>query len=185
VTDIETNIDQILKDFGRMRELAPAIEEAATVVKQALNSGNKILICGNGGSAAHAQHLAAELMGRYMRDRAPQCAIALTVDTSALTAIANDYGYDQVFSRQVMGLGAAGDVLIGISTSGSSASVLNALAEARKMGMTCIGFTGENGTGMADYCDTTIVAPAERTDRIQEIHMVVGHIICEIVEAAL
>jgi D-sedoheptulose 7-phosphate isomerase len=150
-----------------------------------LRGGGKVLFCGNGGSAADAQHLAAELMGRFLRDRAPLAAVALTVDTSALTAIGNDYAFDEVFARQLRGLGRPGDALVAISTSGNSANVLKALAVAREAGIVTVGLTGASGGRMAGLCDLCIRVPATRTDRIQEMHIAVGHLICGLVEDAL
>ena len=144
--------------------------------------GGKVLFCGNGGSAADAQHLAAEFVGRYLYDRPSIPALALTVDTSALTAIGNDYGYDQVFARQVSGLGQAGDVLVGLSTSGHSANVIQAVTIAKDRGLTTIGMTGESGGQLADLCDVCICVPSPHTNHIQEMHIAVGHYLCGVVE---
>jgi D-sedoheptulose 7-phosphate isomerase len=165
--------------------LGPAVAEAAAVVVAALRAGSKILLCGNGGSAADAQHIAAELAGRLRRERKGLPAVALTVNPSVLTAVANDYGYEQVFSRQVEALGEKGDVLIGISTSGRSANVVRALEAARRLGMATIGLMGEERGVMAGHCDVVVAAPSSDTQRIQEIHIVAGHAICEIVESDL
>lgn len=150
--------------------------------KSALTGGGKVIFCGNGGSAADAQHLAAELMGKFLLDRAPMSAVSLTVDTSALTAIGNDYDFDSVFSRQLRGIGREGDVLFGMSTSGNSANVLRAFETARDMGITTIGLTGEGGGRMADLSDILIAVPHRQTNHIQEAHIAIGHMICAMVE---
>ncbi len=162
-----------------------SIERVAAIVVAALAAGNKVLLFGNGGSAADAQHLAAELVGRFGGDRAPLPAVALTVDSSALTAIANDYGYDHVFERQVRALARPGDVVVAISTSGQSRSVLLALEAARAASAKVIGFTGGAGAAFAALCDAAIVVPTRDTARIQELHITAGHIVCAIVEAEL
>jgi D-sedoheptulose 7-phosphate isomerase len=166
------------------RHLAPVIE-AVCIIERALRAGGKVLICGNGGSAADAQHLAAELMGRFQKDRAPLAALALTTDTSALTAIANDYAFADVFARQVRGIGRPGDVLIGISTSGASENVLRAFAAARDAGLKTIGLTGASGGRFPDACDVTIAVTATATARVQELHIAIGHAICELIEETL
>jgi D-sedoheptulose 7-phosphate isomerase len=143
------------------------------------------LIAGNGGSAADAQHVAAEFLSRFKLDRAPLPAIALTTDTSNLTAIGNDYGFDQVFERQVRGLGRKGDVFIGITTSGRSPNIIAALKAAREIGLTTIGFTGIPGASMNALCDVTLVAPSDETALIQQIHITAAHAICEVVEREL
>lgn len=168
--------------FGKTMEQMDVIQLMAERCKEALKAGNKVLFCGNGGSAADAQHLAAELIGRFQKERRSLASIALTTDTSILTAVANDYGYDEVFARQVEGLGRSGDVLIGISTSGNSANVVKAALKARDTGMHTIAFTGEGGGKLKDICDITFVVPSKVTARIQEMHIMVGHIICELVE---
>ena len=161
------------------------IEQALDWILDALRAGRKLLVCGNGGSAAGAQHFAAELMGRFRLERRPFPAIALTTDTSLLTALANDYGFDEVFSRQVQGLGVAGDVLIAFSTSGNSANVNAALLKARQIGVRSIGLTGRSGGTMASLCDLVIHMPSDTTSVIQELHLVVGHHLCDEVERAL
>ena len=168
--------------FGKTMEQMDVIQLMAERCKEALKSGNKVLFCGNGGSAADAQHLAAELIGRFQKERRSLASVALTTDTSILTAVANDYGYDEVFARQVEGLGRSGDVLIGISTSGNSANVVKAALKARDTGMHTIAFTGEGGGKLKDICDITFAVPSKVTARIQEMHTMVGHIICELVE---
>ncbi len=154
-------------------------------VSAALAAGNKLLLAGNGGSAADAQHLAGEFVGRFNYDRAPAAAIALTTDSSVLTAIGNDYGYDRVFERQVLGLGRPGDVLIAISTSGRSPNILKAIAAARTSGLFVIGFTGKSGGDMAPECDLCLCAPADSTPLIQQLHITLGHIVCGLVEERL
>lgn len=158
---------------------------AAAAVSQALARGNKLLLCGNGGSAADAQHWAGELVSRFHHDRPGLAAIALTTDSSILTAIGNDYGYERVFARQVEALGAPGDVLFALSTSGRSPNVLAALQAARDRGMLTVGFTGEGGGGMPALCDILLTVPAASTPRIQEGHEVLGHAICALIEATL
>lgn len=166
------------------KALAPDIERAGILIRDALAGGHKILFCGNGGSAADSQHLAAEIVGRFQKERPSLPALALTVDTSVLTAVANDYGYDTVFSRQVEGLGNDGDVLVGISTSGNSKNVIAAIEAARKKRMKVIGFTGIGGGKMADLCDVCLAVPSRVTARTQEMHIMMGHILCEIAEEA-
>ena len=167
------------------RSLAEPVADAAERIVAALRAGHKVLLCGNGGSAADAQHIAAELVGRYIRERRGLPAIALTTDTSALTAIGNDYGFDRIFVRQVEALAQAGDVLIAISTSGNSPNVLQAVAMARKLGLATIGLSGRDGGALAGAVDLCLVAPHEETARIQEVHITIGHILCDLVEAAM
>jgi D-sedoheptulose 7-phosphate isomerase len=157
----------------------------AEAIVAALSAGNKLLIIGNGGSAGDAQHIAAEIVGRYKRERPAYPALALTTDTSALTAIANDYGYERVFERQVEGLGVPGDVLLALSTSGRSPSILAALRTARKRGLVTVGFTGSKGQAMGADCDHLLMAPVDETAVIQQIHLAVAHAICDFVEHAL
>lgn len=161
------------------------IERLAQYCIAALERSNKILICGNGGSAADAQHMAAELVGRFVADRPALPAIALTTDTSALTAIANDYGYSAVFSRQVSALAREGDVLLAISTSGHSASVLAACETARSLGSAVIGLTGRDGGALVELCDAVVIAPSDETAHIQESHIVVIHLLCALIEQGL
>tara|TARA_B100001063_G_C16587110_1_gene463698 strand:- start:22 stop:585 length:564 start_codon:yes stop_codon:yes gene_type:complete len=172
------NLNESLKNIEDLKQLQNTIDEAAEIVINALRDGNKIIFCGNGGSAADSQHLAAELMGRFLKDRDPLPALSLTVDTSALTAIGNDYGYEHTFSRQLRGIGSKGDVLYATSTSGNSRNVLEALKAAKDLGIYTIGITGSNGRKMADLCDLLINVPSEKTNKIQEMHIVVGHYIC-------
>jgi D-sedoheptulose 7-phosphate isomerase len=165
--------------------LLAAAREIAEAITSALRAGNKLLIIGNGGSAADAQHIAAEIVGRYKQDRPAYAAIALTTDTSALTAIANDYGFEQVFARQVAGLGRRGDILLALSTSGRSPNILAGLRTARERGLATIGFTGSMGEALGALCDHLLVAPSDDTPVIQQIHLAVAHGICEAIEQAL
>lgn len=159
-----------------------AIARAAELMRDAVLAGRKVLLCGNGGSAADAQHIAAELVGRFVLERRPLAALSLTTDTSALTAIANDYGYDQVFSRQVEAHGAPGDVLIAITTSGSSKNVVAAVESARRIGMVVIGLTGAKGAAFVAGCDAGVAVPSLVTARIQECHIAIGHLLCEVLD---
>jgi D-sedoheptulose 7-phosphate isomerase len=162
--------------------IAGPLEIAANLCIESLQNGGKILIFGNGGSAADAQHIAAELVGRYKVERKGLAAIALTTDTSVLTSIGNDYGYNHVFDRQVEALVNKGDVAIGISTGGSSGNVISALKLAKEMGCNTIGFSGRDGGKMNSLCDVNLVVPAEDTPRIQEMHIVIGHTICHLID---
>jgi D-sedoheptulose 7-phosphate isomerase len=166
-------------------EVLTTTHTIAGITTNALRAGNKLLLIGNGGSAADAQHIAAEIVGRYKQERPGWAAIALTTDTSALTAIANDYGFEQVFARQVQGLGKRGDVLFALTTSGRSPNILAALDIARDIGITTIGFTGTKGESMRASCDHLLVAPSEDTPVVQQIHMMVMHAICDDVERSL
>ena len=179
---ITQRFDEHLDTYIKMRNYIEEIRVVADICKNALDKGHKILFFGNGGSAADSQHLAAELVGRFVKERESLPAIALTTDTSILTAIANDYSYDDVFSRQVAGLGQAGDVLIGISTSGNSKNVVKAIELAKQKGLKTVAFTGEGGGKLGALCDAVIAVPSKTTARIQEIHILVGHIVCELVE---
>jgi D-sedoheptulose 7-phosphate isomerase len=165
--------------------LLDAARKIADVIAGALRAGNKLLVAGNGGSAADAQHIAAEIVGRYKQDRPAYAALALTTDTSALTAIANDYGFEQVFARQVEGLGRRGDVLLALTTSGRSPNILAALKAARQHGLVTVGFTGAKGTTLGASCDHLLVAPSDDTAIIQQIHMAFAHGICEMIEQTL
>jgi D-sedoheptulose 7-phosphate isomerase len=157
----------------------------ATVMIDALRSGNKILLIGNGGSAADAQHIAAEIVGRYKQDRPAYAAVALTTDTSALTAIANDYGFEQLFARQVEGLGQRGDVLLALSTSGRSPNILAALRVARARGLVTVGFTGSKGEALGALCDHLFVSPSDDTPIVQQIHLTIAHGICDEIEQTM
>jgi len=160
----------------------PEIEKSGQMICEALSSGRKILLCGNGGSAADAQHIAAELVGCYEKQRRSWPAIALTTDTSALTAVSNDLGYEQVFARQVGGLAQAGDVLIAISTSGKSKNVLRAAERARELGCKLIALTGATAEPLRSLCDIGVAVPSTRTARVQEAHITIGHLWCEMVD---
>jgi len=161
------------------------IRDIVEVVANALADGRKLLLAGNGGSAGDAQHIAGEFLSRLNYDRAPAAALALTTDSSVLTAIGNDYGYDRVFERQILGLGCAGDIFIAISTSGRSPNILRAIDAARDKQLAVIGFTGRTGGEMVSRCDLCLHAPSESTQLIQRIHVVAGHIICGLVEERL
>lgn len=163
-------------------EFLQSLHDIANTIARCFRSGGKVLLAGNGGSAGDAQHIAGEFLSRLNFDRAPLPAIALTTDTSVLTAVGNDYGYPEVFKRQVMGLGRPGDVFIGISTSGRSKNVVEALHAARERGLVTIGFVGENPRDMGPLCDLTLRAPSDCTPLIQQIHIVAAHLICGKVE---
>ena len=166
-------------------DLVRSVREVAGVVAQALGDGHKLLVFGNGGSAADAQHIVAELVGRYLSERRALPAIALTVDTSILTSVANDLSFDHVFARQIEALGAPQDVALAISTSGNSPNVLLGIASARRRGLTTVGLTGRTGGKLRDAVDHCIAVPSDETPRIQESHILIGHILCEIVEQGL
>jgi D-sedoheptulose 7-phosphate isomerase len=176
---------RVLQSAADDHVLLGTIEEIAAAVEQALRAGRKLLLAGNGGSAADAQHIAAEFVSRFKFNRDPLPAIALTTDTSILTAIGNDYGYEQVFARQLRGLGRQGDVFLAISTSGRSPNVLAALRTARDLGIATIGFTGSQDNPMRPLCDFCLDAPTDETALIQQIHIVAAHAICGLVEARL
>jgi phosphoheptose isomerase len=183
---LEQLVQRVLIEGARVRldlDVA-AIARAAALLRDAVLAGKKVLLCGNGGSAADAQHIAAELVGRFEIERRPLAAIALTTDTSALTAIANDYGYEHVFARQVDALGADGDVLIAITTSGTSKNVVAAAAVARTRGMKVIGLTGGHGAAFVATCDAGVAVSSTVTARIQECHITIGHLLCEAVDEA-
>lgn len=175
-------IRQIILDN---EELLKSVNKAANAMIEALKSGHRVLWCGNGGSAADAQHLAAELSGRFYYDRPPLNSEALHCNTSYLTAVANDYGYDLIYSRMIDGACKKGDILVGISTSGNSKNIVNAFDKARQLDVTTIAMTGEGGGLMGEMADILLNVPSTDTPRIQEVHIMLGHIICEIVEATL
>lgn len=186
------NIENIIKSSIETKQrmlLDPVILEqirgAAEICINTFQNKGKLLLCGNGGSAADAQHIAAELSGRFQYDREPLYAEALHVNSSFMTAVANDYSFDAVYSRMVKATGRAGDVLIGISTSGNSANVVNAIKEAKSLDMYTIALTGENGGKLSDVCNICIKIPSSNTARIQESHILIGHILCEIIESAM
>lgn len=173
--------EQILADASLLSE----IQKVADAVTYSLKNGGKIWFCGNGGSAADAQHIAAELSGRFYIDRDPLPAEALHVNTSYLTAVANDYGYDVVYSRLLKGVAQKGDVLFAISTSGNSTNIINAMNVAREKGVTVVGMTGETGGKMRELCNLLLNVPSKDTPRIQESHILLGHIVCQLVEEAI
>jgi D-sedoheptulose 7-phosphate isomerase len=179
------NLTEHLELFATLHSLDASVQEAAAIATETLRSGRKIMFCGNGGSAADSQHLAAELTGRFIEDRRPLAAMALSTDSSALTCIANDYSFADVFERQVRGLGQAGDCLVGISTSGNSENVIRAMEAARAMGVRTIGLLGRSGGKLKALCDASIVVRSESTARIQEAHILVGHTLCGLIEGHL
>lgn len=177
------SIDEHLETIQLVKQdLIVDIRLAAKLIIECFRSGNKVLLCGNGGSAADAQHIAAEFVGRYEKERRSLPAVALTTDTSALTALTNDYDFDRVFTRQIESLAREGDCLIAISTSGNSSNVIAAVMEARRRGCKVIGFTGADGKKLASLADVSLIIPAKRTARIQEAHIMIAHIICEMVD---
>jgi len=167
------------------RRSASTVAAAADALVACLERGRTVFCCGNGGSAADAQHMACELAGRFTRERKALAAVALTTNTSSMTAIANDYGYDQVFARQLMGLGRPGDVLVAITTSGRSRSIVRTVEVARRLGMVVIGLTGQKGKRFAASCDHALVTPSDSTPRIQEGHLAMIHALCELVERSM
>ena len=185
---IAAHFEQSLTGLARAAQDAALLGTARTiaaVIVATLRAGNKLLIIGNGGSAADAQHIAAEIIGRYKQERPGYAAIALTTDTSALTAIANDYGFEQVFARQVAGLGQRGDVLLALSTSGRSPNILAALRTARQQGLITIAFTGTKGKTLGELCDHLFVSPSDDTPVVQQIHLTAAHGICDEIELAM
>lgn len=171
--------------FARLDTLDAVVDAACDAIADSLRGGGKVMFCGNGGSASDSQHLAAEFSGRFVADRIPLAGLSLTTDTSALTAIGNDYGFDDVFERQVRALGREGDCLVGISTSGNSGNVIRAFEEARKIGITCIGLLGRDGGRLKPMSDIAIVVPCDVTAHIQEAHILIGHTFCGAVERRL
>ena len=182
IMDEIKKLSALLQQIQNDQPLLETANRIADLCVTALKQGKKILFAGNGGSAADAQHLAAELVSRLNYNRPGLAAIALTTDTSALTAIGNDYSFENIFSRQIESLGQAGDILVGITTSGKSPNILKALDAARARGMTCIGFTGMQAPMMAERCDVVLNVPSRETPKIQECHILFGHIICAIIE---
>ncbi len=180
--EFRLHLETIESVIGSMEE---SVERASMLAVETLKRGNKILLCGNGGSAADAQHIAAELVGRYKIERGGLPAIALTTDTSILTAIGNDYGYDRIFDRQVEALVNEGDLFIGISTSGNSLNVLSALLLAKEMGAKTLGLSGRGGGKLNYACDINLVVPSDDTPRIQEMHILFGHTMCQIIDDEL
>lgn len=184
-TLFQTNLAEHLQLFQQLSSLTPEVNDAGRRIASALAQGGKLLLCGNGGSAADAQHIASELTGRFIQERRPLAGIALTTDSSALTCIGNDYAFDEVFARQLRALGRAGDVLIGISTSGNSANVVKAVQAAREMNITVIGLLGRDGGALKPLSDVAIVVPSKVTARIQEAHILIGHTLCGLIEHEL
>lgn len=185
-TDIERIAviwDEHVRTAAALSPLAPLVAQATEMIWASLEAGGRLFLAGNGGSAADAQHIAAELTGRFLRDRRPMAAIALHANSSSTTAIGNDFGYEQVFARELAALGRDGDVLVAISTSGNSANVLRAVDAARERGIAVIGLTGEPGGRLRDCCDVCLAVPTSHTPRIQEMHITIGHTICELLEA--
>lgn len=176
---------EVKQDILNSTEFVGKIQQAINLIVEAYKNGKKVLFCGNGGSAADAQHLAAELSGRFYYDRKPLYAEALHVNTSYLTAVANDYSYEDIFARILEAEGGEGDILVGISTSGNSSNVLKAFEVAKRKGMHTVAFTGIGGGKMADKSDVLLAVPSKDTPRIQESHIMIGHIICEMVEKTL
>ncbi len=179
------NIQEHQTVLQSLHQINDEVITAGHMIGLSLLKGGKVLFCGNGGSAADSQHLAAELTGRFMRDRRALAALALSTDSSALTCIGNDYSFNEVFARQVQGLGRAGDVLIGISTSGNSRNVIRAVEEARVSGMQVVGLLGRDGGELISLCDVSIVVPSKVTARIQEAHILIGHTLCGLIESHL
>jgi D-sedoheptulose 7-phosphate isomerase len=182
---LKSGLEEHLELFNRLASLTDAVTTAARLITTALSSGHKVMLCGNGGSAADSQHLAAEFTGRFVKDRRPLAAMALSTDSSALTCIANDYSFDDVFYRQVVGLGKARDCLVAISTSGNSRNVIRATEAARSADIRVIGLLGRDGGALRALCDVSIVVPSATTARIQEAHIFIGHTLCGMVEKAL
>jgi len=183
---LRANVERSLEVHGRLLPAClPAMTKAADLLISAYSAGRKAIFFGNGGSAADAQHLAAEFVGRYLRERTPLPALALNANSSAVTAIGNDYGYAEVFARQLEALAVSGDVAVGISTSGNSPNVIQAMRTARRLGLVTIALTGASGGALRDLVDVLIAAPSEETPRIQECHILIGHSLCDAVEQAI
>ena len=181
----KSGLEEHLELFNRLAGLADDVAKAAALIASTVSNGNKVMFCGNGGSAADSQHLAAEFVGRFVKDRRPLAALALSTDSSALTCIGNDYGFDDVFYRQVVGLGKGGDCLVAISTSGNSRNVIKAVEAARAADIHIVGFLGRDGGALRTMCDIPIVVASPTTARIQEAHIFIGHTLCGMVEKAL
>jgi len=185
MSQFKKNLQEHQALFANLNELEPRIQEASRLIVEAFSSGHKLMICGNGGSAADSQHIAAEMTGRFIKDRKPLPAIALSTDTSALTCIGNDYSFDEIFARQIQALGQSGDILLAISTSGNSKNVIRSIEEAKKLGVQVIALTGRDGGKMKAMADISVVVPSEITARIQEAHIFIGHTLCGDVEIQL
>ncbi len=182
--DVRATLSEHAAAIADLTDLVPQIEEGGRRLVECLRNGGKILWMGNGGSAADSQHMAAEIVGRFQRERKGLPSIALTVDTSILTSVGNDFGFDHVFSRQIEALCGEKDVVIAISTSGNSGNILKGIEAAREIGATVIGLTGQGGGKMAEVCDLLLAAPSGSTPRIQECHLLIEHILCDCVDAA-
>jgi D-sedoheptulose 7-phosphate isomerase len=180
-----SNLNEHMALCQQLGTLETSVSQAIQACVQSLQKGGKLMLCGNGGSAADSQHLAAEFTGRFSKDRPPIAAVALSTDTSALTCIGNDYSFNDIFARQVQALGKAGDCLIAISTSGNSGNVLAAVAAAKSLGISTIGLLGRDGGKLKAQCDISIVVPSQVTARIQEAHILIGHSLCGAVELKL
>ncbi len=180
---IEEIIEESIQIHSRLSGLVPEIGRAARMMIDAIAGDKKIMFAGNGGSAADAQHLAAELVNRFQKNRQPIAGLALTTDTSVITSVGNDFSFDEIFSKQVRALGREGDVLVGISTSGNSGNIIRALDEARSMGISTVALAGMGGT-IREHAECTLAVPSRSTPRIQEAHILIGHILCEMIEDA-
>ena len=185
MSPFERNLRGHIELFEKLGSVGVDVERAGRAIGAALRRARKVMFCGNGGSAADSQHLAAEFTGRFVNDRQPLAGLALSTDSSALTCISNDYGYEHVFTRQVQALGASGDCLVGISTSGNSSNIVNAFEYARGAGITTIGLLGRDGGKLLPLSDIAIVIPSDVTARIQEAHIMIGHTLCEMAEDAM
>lgn len=179
---ITGSLNESLDLHGKCLEMAPVIEEAAGLIWNSLSSGGKLIILGNGGSAADAQHIAAEMVGRFEMNHTPIPALALTTNSSIITAVSNDFGFDEVFYRQMVSLLKAEDVVLAISTSGNSGNINIAVKYAREKGASVVGLSGKDGGELRGICEVCMVVPFNRTCRIQEIHILIGHILCEVIE---
>jgi len=182
VSYFKRNLVEHRELVSQIEAVAPMVDQASKAIVGCLRGGGSVFFCGNGGSAADCQHLAAEFTGRYVRERAPMAGIALTTDTSAITAIGNDYGFDEIFARQLGGLGRRGDCLVAISTSGNSKNVIRAVEKAKEIGVETIGLLGRDGGILKNLCDFAVIVPSDVTARIQEMHILIGHSWCEAVD---
>ena len=182
---INTQIDEVIDNLAELKNSVGTIQQIAKICIEAIQNRHKIIFCGNGGSAAQSQHLVAELVGRYKLERPAINALSLTVDTSNLTAIGNDYGYDKVFSRQLEGIGQTGDILFGLSTSGNSQNIVSAFETAQEKEIITIALVGKKGGRMKEIADFALSVPAETSAHVQELHITVGHILCDLIEKAL
>ncbi len=178
-------LDQNISVFSNLKTIEESVLSASGLINNSIKSGGKLMLCGNGGSAADSQHIAAELVGRFIKDRRPLPAIALSTDTSAITCISNDYGYEYIFSRQVESLGNEADVLLAISTSGNSNNIVEAIKTAKQKKLKVIGLLGKDGGVIKEMCDIPIIVPSDVTARIQEVHIFLGHFFCLMLEKSL